>query len=57
MNGRCERYAPGKYIVLDPDREDHPADNSTDQEQVDAICASDEMERRPVIIEGKASTI
>jgi hypothetical protein len=41
MNGRCERYSPGVYITLDPDREDHPRDSSDDAEQIAAILAAD----------------
>lgn len=37
--GRCNRYAEGVFIRLDVDGEDHPADYSTDQEQIDAIRA------------------
>lgn len=36
---RCELYAEGTFIGLDVDGEDGPADSSTDQEQIDAICA------------------
>lgn len=41
MNGRCERYAPGVYIVLDPDRDIDLSEESQDQEQIDAIRAAD----------------
>lgn len=47
MNGRCERYASGVYIVLDPDREEYPGDTKgADDEQVRAICKADKMEYR-----------
>ena len=36
-DSRCELYAPGEYITLDVDGEMGPADESTDQEQIDAI--------------------
>lgn len=39
-HGRCDRYAPGPYVICDPDREEHPADTEgVDDEQVAAICA------------------
>jgi len=41
MDGRCGLYAPGVLITLDPDREDNPRDNSTDEEQIAAILAAD----------------
>ncbi|MHB1310501.1 MAG: hypothetical protein ACYC3L_00695 [Gemmatimonadaceae bacterium] len=41
MNGRCERYAAGVHVTLDPDREDHPSAQSEDAEQITAICAAD----------------
>jgi hypothetical protein len=41
MNGRCGRYSTGVYITLDPDREDHPSTNSSDQEQIEAICKAE----------------
>ena len=33
-----DRYINGVFIGLDVDGEDHPADYSPDQEQIDAIC-------------------
>lgn len=39
-NGRCERYAIGPYITIDPDREDHPSASTEDHEQIAAILAS-----------------
>jgi hypothetical protein len=36
---RCERYGPGPFIELDVDKEVGPADSSTDEEQIAAICA------------------
>lgn len=50
MNGRCHRYASGDYIILDPDREDHPADSSRDAEQVRAICEADGLDYREPIV-------
>lgn len=44
-NGRCSSYSPGIYITLDPDREEHPSESSSDQEQIDAICKADEFWR------------
>ena len=41
MSGRCEKYAPGVWVLLDPDREDHPSTQSTDAEQIAAILAAD----------------
>ena len=40
-SGRCECYSPGVFIVLDPDREDHPSEVSQDQGQIEAICRAD----------------
>lgn len=47
MNGRCDRYAVGPYITLDPDREDHPSDATSDEEQARAICEADGLDFRP----------
>jgi hypothetical protein len=51
QNGRCELYAEGPYLTLDPDRECWPADNKwrqwfdrlefVDEEQYIAIMESD----------------
>lgn len=38
-DSRCELYAEGTFVALDVDGDDGPADTSTDQEQIDAICA------------------
>lgn len=46
INGRCGNYSEGIFILLDPDREDHPADQSADDEQIKAICASDDLSYR-----------
>lgn len=35
---RCERYAPGDMVRLDVDGETGPADQTNDQEVIDAIC-------------------
>lgn len=43
---RCELYAEGTFIALDVDGEDGPADTSTDQEQIDAICADSGREQK-----------
>ena len=37
-SGRCELYAAGKFVVLDVEGEDGPADKSEDEEQIKAIC-------------------
>lgn len=36
-DGRCDRYAPGQYWTADPDREDRPADDLNDAEQIAAL--------------------
>ena len=41
MNGRCERYSPGPYITLDPDRENSVESQGGDAEQIAAIGAAD----------------
>jgi hypothetical protein len=46
MNGRCDHYAAGVFITLDPDREEHPADSSHDREQVLAICKAENLDFR-----------
>lgn len=39
-DSRCESYSPGPYIVIDPDREDHPAHETTDVQQIAAILSA-----------------
>jgi hypothetical protein len=36
---RCELYAEGTFVSMDVEGEDGPADTSSDQEQIYAICA------------------
>jgi hypothetical protein len=43
MSWRCDRYAHGSFITLDPDREGHPRDMSDDDEQIRAICEADQF--------------
>lgn len=47
MNGRCDLYALGPYIILDPDREEHPSTKTDDKEQIAAICEADGMSVDP----------
>lgn len=44
-SSRCERYGPGPFIELDVDKEVGPADSSTDEEQIAAICTHADIGR------------
>ena len=37
-DSRCELFAAGPFITLDVDGENGPADDTDDQEAIDAIC-------------------
>lgn len=42
---RCTYYSRGVYVELDVDGENGPADESDDEEQIDAICIHSGRER------------
>lgn len=48
-DSRCELYAFGEMVELDVDGENGPADFSTDEEAIAAICAHSKRERKSMM--------